>query len=63
LKRAKQETDIHFIQKLLKKEGFPEIAKRLRAIAIAEKHHKERYKRILSKLQNNTLFKKGKKVY
>jgi len=27
------------------KEGFPEIARRLRAIAKAEEHHEERYKK------------------
>src|SRR3989344_9208468 len=32
------------------KEEFPEIAKRLRAIAIAEKHHEERYKKLLNEV-------------
>ena len=45
------------------KEGFPEIAKRLRAIAVAEKHHEERYKKLLSEVEANTVFKKEKKVY
>jgi len=45
------------------KEGFPEIAKRLRAIAVAEQHHEERYKKLLEQLEGNTLFKKEKKVY
>ena len=48
---------------IAEKEGFPEIAKRLRAIAVAEKHHEERYKKLLKELENNTLFKKDKKVY
>ncbi len=44
-------------------EGFPEIAARLRAIAVAEKHHEERFKRLLEELESNTFFKKDKKVY
>lgn len=44
-------------------EGFPEIAKRLRAIAVAEKHHEERYKKLLGIVEGNTIFKKEKKVY
>lgn len=45
------------------KEGFPEIAKRLRAIARAEEHHEERYRKLLKEVENNTLFKKEKNVY
>ena len=48
---------------IAEKEGFIEIAKRLRAIAVAEKHHEERFTRLLIELENNTLFKKDKKVY
>ena len=44
------------------KEGFPEIAKRLRAIAAAEKHHEERNKKLLSGIENSSLFKKDKKA-
>ena len=44
-------------------EGHPEIAKRLRAIAVAEKHHEERYKKILKNVQAGTLFKKDKEVW
>ncbi|NPV63507.1 MAG: rubrerythrin family protein [Methanotrichaceae archaeon] len=43
-------------------EGFPEIAKRLRSIALAEKHHEERYKSLLAEVQGGTLFKKKTKV-
>jgi len=45
------------------KEGFPEIAKRLRAIAIAEKHHEERYKKLLKEVKAGTFFKKEKEVW
>ena len=44
-------------------EGFLEIATRIRAIVIAEKHHEERYKKIIMELENNTLYKKEKKIY
>ncbi len=44
-------------------EGFPEIARRLRAIAVAEKHHEERYKKLLKEVENNSVFKKEQKVY
>ncbi|MCK4429635.1 MAG: rubrerythrin family protein [Candidatus Aenigmarchaeota archaeon] len=45
------------------KEGLPEIAKRLRAIAVAEKHHEKRYKKLLKDIEINAVFKKEKKVY
>ena len=45
------------------KEGFPEIAKRLRAIAKAEKHHEERYKKLLREVETGTFFKKEKDVW
>jgi rubrerythrin len=43
-------------------EGLTDIAKRLRSIALAEKHHEERYKELLSEVEGGTLFKKEKKV-
>lgn len=45
------------------REGFPEIAERLRAIAIAEKHHEERYKKILREVEAGTVFKKDREVW
>ena len=48
---------------IAEKEGFPEIAKRLRAIAGAEKHHEERYKKLLKEVEAGTVFKKDKEVY
>lgn len=44
------------------KEGFPKIAARLRAIAVAEKHHEQRYQKLLNELKAGSLFKKDKKV-
>ncbi len=48
---------------IAEKEGFPEIAERLRSIAIAEKHHEERFTKLLDQLKAGTLFKKSKKVW
>lgn len=44
------------------KGNLPKIAKRLRAIAIAEKHHEERYKKLLEQVKNNSVFKKSEEV-
>ncbi len=44
-------------------EGLSEIVGRLRAIAIAEKHHEERFRKLLEQIENNTVFKKEEKVY
>lgn len=46
-----------------KEEGFKDIAVRLRAIAKAEEHHEERYKKLLKEVENKTVFKKEEKVY
>lgn len=40
-------------------EGLPEVAAQLRAIAKAEKHHEERYQKLLTQLEAGTLFKKA----
>ena len=45
------------------KENLPEITKRLKAIAKAEQHHEEIYKKLLSELENNTIFKKSEKAF
>ncbi len=45
------------------KEGFKDIVKRLRAIAVAEKHHEERYKKLLNEVEGRTVFKKSKEVW
>lgn len=49
--------------KTAEKEGFMKIAVRLRSIAVAEKHHEERYKKLLKNLENNQVFKKNKKIF
>ena len=48
---------------MAEKEGLPEIAKRLRAIAIAEQHHEERFKKLLKEVEAKTVFKKEKEVW
>jgi len=45
------------------KEGFPDIAKRLRAIAKAEEHHEERFKKLLKEVEAGTVFKKEEEVW
>ena len=45
------------------KEGFSEIAKRLKAIAKAEEHHEERYKKLLKEVTTGTIFKKEREVW
>ncbi|MHA2247752.1 MAG: rubrerythrin [Candidatus Hodarchaeales archaeon] len=45
------------------KEGFPDIATRLRAIGKAEVHHEERYMKLLKEVEGNTVLKKEKNVY
>ena len=45
------------------KEGLSEIADQLRAIALAEKHHEERFSKILKEVQQGTIFKKEKEVW
>ncbi|MFX1315869.1 MAG: rubrerythrin [Promethearchaeota archaeon] len=44
------------------KEGYTEIAKRIRAIIKAEKHHSERYGKLLKLVGDDAFFKRGKKV-
>ncbi len=45
------------------KEGYSEIANRLRAIAKAEEHHEERFKKLLKEVEADTVFKKDKEVW
>jgi len=44
-------------------EGLQDIANRLRAIAIAEKHHEERFQKLLKEVETETFFKKEKDVW
>jgi rubrerythrin len=44
------------------KEGFPEIAKAFKSIAVAEKQHERRYLGLMSNIEKGTVFKKDKVV-
>ncbi|MEM2926851.1 MAG: ferritin family protein [Candidatus Bathyarchaeia archaeon] len=46
-----------------RREGLQEVALRLRAIAIAEKHHEERFKKLLKEVEGGTVFKKESEVW
>ena len=48
--------------KVAQAEGLVEIAGRLRSIALAEKHHAERYQRFLDEIRSGTLWKKATPV-
>ncbi len=48
--------------KVAEEEGLEEIAKQLRAIAVAEKHHEERFRKLLEQIQNGSVFKKSQEV-
>lgn len=43
-------------------EGLTQVAARIRAISEAEKHHEERYRKLLEQVENGTVFKKDKPV-
>lgn len=49
--------------KTAKEEGFPEIASRFLLIAAVEKHHEDRYRKLLSNIENGMVFKKDGKVF
>ncbi|MGP3667340.1 MAG: rubrerythrin [Candidatus Bathyarchaeota archaeon] len=49
--------------KIAEGEGYPEVAKKLRAIAKAEEHHEEKYKKLLKEVEAGTVFKKEKEVW
>jgi rubrerythrin len=44
-------------------ENLPKIAQRMRSIALAEKHHEERYIKLLEQVEAGTMFKKKEKVW
>jgi len=44
------------------KEGYEDIAKRLRSIAKAEEHHEKRYRILLEAIQNGTYFKRDEEI-
>ncbi|MFH1188183.1 MAG: ferritin family protein, partial [bacterium] len=44
-------------------EGLQDIANRLRAIAKAEAHHEERYKKLLAEVEDETVFKRDEEIF
>jgi len=50
------------IAKIAEEEGYPDIAARVLAIARAEKHHSERYGKLLKLVGDDAFFKRGKKI-
>lgn len=44
--------------KTAEEEGFPEIAKKFREVAEIEKHHEERYRRLLKNIEDKKVFSK-----
>lgn len=48
---------------IAEREGLRDIAIRLRAIAVAEEHHEERFKKILKEVEGGTVFKKDREVW
>ncbi len=49
--------------KVAKKEGYNKIATRFKAIAIAEVHHEERFKKLLRQIKAGSVFKKEKETW
>ena len=47
---------------IAEREGLKDIAERLRAIARAEQHHEERFKKLLKDVEAGTVFKKDREV-
>ncbi len=48
--------------KIAEEENLPKIAARLRSIAVAEKHHEERYLKLLKEVEAKTIFEKEEEV-
>lgn len=60
-----EETEVDYpaFAKIAKEEGFTDIATRYLLIAKVEKHHEERYLKLLENIENGTVFKKDGKVF
>lgn len=48
--------------KIAEEEGYPHIAKRLLAIAEAEKNHEDRFQKLLTEIETGTMFKKDQEI-
>jgi len=49
--------------KFAEEEGFTEIAKTFKLVALVEKRHETRYRKLLNNIKNHTVFKKEGKVF
>ena len=49
--------------KTAEEEGYNKISAKLKMIAIAEEHHKQRYEKLLKNLEDGKVFKKDQKVF
>jgi rubrerythrin len=49
--------------KKAEEEGFPEVAKTFRQVAKVEAYHERRYRKLLSAVENGTVFSKGMPVF
>ncbi len=49
--------------KTAEEEGFPQVAVKFRAIAVAEKGHEEKYRKLLENLMGNRVFERDEKVF
>lgn len=49
--------------KIAEEEGYPKVALQIRAIASAEEHHEEIYKKLLKEVESGTVFEKDEKVW
>ena len=49
--------------KVAEEEGFEEVAKTFRLVALVEKRHEERYRKLLENVKNHRVFKKDGKVF
>ncbi len=51
------------IAKIAEEEGYPKLSAQILAIAKAEEHHEDRYKRLLEQIEKESIFKKDGKVW
>ncbi len=50
-------------EKVAREEGFDDIAETFHHVIDAEKHHENRYRKLLENVKNNTVFSKEKETY
>lgn len=50
-------------EKVAREEGFDDIAETFHHVIVAEKHHENRYRKLLENVKNNTVFSKEKETY